>query len=413
MKKIAVMLPIPYKGGSLRAAQNIARAIAYQVKKNDSDIEVVFSHVKYDEYDSSLDFSNLLNEGISLRETEWKVFPQSDLKGAASLLGLEDWVNRYDEFCLPVDGAGDFNDCDLWLIISNRLPAPLFPLKKNAFIIYDFIERYIPDIFVDSDLFWESYVTKFISSLRHAERIFVTTPSTRTDLINFSGIETQKIRLLEMDFQPLLPPKGKIEIELPKNFILWPTNTSIHKNPLNALHAYAAYRQELGGIADLVVTGTNVKTFDPRIDIDPQSPLMQFPHMEKIRKMMEMNEELVKHIHFMGILSDPIYAYVLSKAQFLWHPTLYDNGTFAVLEAAYLGIPSLSAQYPAMEYIDLHFDLHLQWFNPHHPDQMAKALKEMEKTAAAISLPRPAELDRFNWKNHSSAIYNEVRTLLW
>ena len=412
MKKIAVMLPIFYKGGTLRAAKNIVKSISYQARKRGDEVVVDFSFVKNKNYDMNLDFSDLLKENIVIRETEWKVLPREELKGAASLLGLEKWINEFDEFCLPTDDASDFTDCDLWLIVSNRLSAPLFPLRKNAFVIYDFIERYIPKIFMDSDSFWENYTKNFLSSIRHASKVFVTTPSTRKDLISFAGVENHMIHMLDLDFQPPEIPKEEFDMNLPDRYILWPTNTSAHKNHLNTLNAYETYIKELGGVLDLVITGTWTDAFDPHYEIEPDEIFLKYPYIKSFRQKLKIDENLASHIHIMGDVPDKVYTQLLGKAQYLWHPALYDNGTFAVLEAAYLGTPSLSARYPAMEFIDQKFKLNLRFFDPGNKTEMADALKKMEKSAKSIILPKKKELSKYGWKNLSESIYNEVTALL-
>lgn len=412
MKKIAVMLPFPYKGGTLRAAKNFAKSIAHQARETGNNIQVVFSFAKSGDYDLNIDFSDLLEEDIVIRESEWKVFPKENLQGASSLLGLEKWMDEFDEFSLPTDGASDFIDCDLWLIISNRLPAPLFPLRKNAFVIYDFIERYVPEIFMNSDSFWEEYTSNFLASIRHASKVFVTTPSTQKDLISFAGVEEHKIHMLDLDFQPPELPKTDLKINLPDKYILWPTNTSLHKNHLNALNAYEIYSQELGGAFDLVITGTWTKAFDPQYEMDPDDLLLKYPHINEFRDKLRNDNSLAEKIHILGNIPDRVFIHFLKNAQYLWHPTLYDNGTFSVIEAAYLGVPSLSAQYPAMEFINQKFKLNLQFFNPRNKTEMANELKEMEKTIKSISLPNKKDLSRFGWKNLSESIYNEITVLL-
>ena len=412
MKKIAVMLPIPYKGGSLRAAKNIAKSIACQTRERGDDIQVVFSYVRNEIYNVNSDFSDLLEENIALRETEWKVFSKESMQSAAALLGINNGIMEFDEFCLPVDGANDFNDCDLWIIISDRLPAPLFPLQKNAFVVFDYIQRYVPGIFGDSEELWDKQVACFMSSLRNSAKIFVTTPSTQQDLISYAGVEEYRTHLLELDFQ--LPNfEGTVKnIDVPEKYILWTTNAALHKNHINALKGYEIYLQEYGGTNNLVITGVDTEVLDPKYDLEKDSPFLNCVHIKNIRDKLGKNKTLADHIHIMGNVSDRIYLSVLKNAQYLWHPALYDNGTFSVLEAAYLGVPSLSARYPAMGYFDKKFKLNLKFFNPRNPIEIANGLKEMEMSAKSIKLPKKEALARSGWENLSASLYNEITSLL-
>ena len=47
------------------------------------------------------------------------------------------------------------------------------------------------------------------------------------------------------------------------------------------------------------------------------------------------------------------------NTKFLWHPATIDNGTFSVIEAAHLKVPSLSSGYPAMKEINEQYNLSL------------------------------------------------------
>ena len=81
---------------------------------------------------------------------------------------------------------------------------------------------------------------------------------------------------------------------------------------------------------------------------------------------------------------------VIGLAAFLWHPGQVDNGTFSVVEAAHLGVPALSSDYPAMREIDQQFTLRLTWMDPDDPDNMARQLKRMETDSEALRLRLPS-----------------------
>lgn len=413
MKKIAVMLPIGYRGGSLRAAKNFAKALDYQAKQHGEDLQVVFSYARDAKYNVRVDFDDLVEAGIALRETDWVVHPISTLHSAAYLLGLNANSFEFPCYCVPSDGANDFYDCDLWLIVSDRLPAPLFPLRKSAFVIYDYIQRYVPEIFGDSDKAWSTQVSNLLYSVQHAAKVFVTTPSTLHDLTSYAGVSSFLIEVLEMEFQPLESTIIKTGQQLPENYVLWATNTTHHKNHINALQAIQIYLQELGGELDFVVSGTWTEYFNPKNKFPVNDPVMQAEQVQYLRKELKRNKTLASKIHFIGNVSDKIYAYYLKNARFLLHPALYDNGTYAVIEAAYLGVPSLSSRYPAMEFINKKFGLNMHFFDPRDAKDLANALLVMEKSAPYVPLPAQEELQNHDWQALSLALYKSVMDLLW
>ena len=57
-KKLAILLPSPYKGGSFQAAKNLAKAIILGSKEMNDEIDVVFSYVE-NYYDIKKDFKDL------------------------------------------------------------------------------------------------------------------------------------------------------------------------------------------------------------------------------------------------------------------------------------------------------------------------------------------------------------------
>ncbi|MGC1223029.1 MAG: hypothetical protein WA872_14725, partial [Candidatus Sulfotelmatobacter sp.] len=68
----------------------------------------------------------------------------------------------------------------------------------------------------------------------------------------------------------------------------------------------------------------------------------------------------------------------LRHAQFLWHNVIYDNGTALAIEAAQMGVRTLSADYPQMRYLCATFGINALFFPAFDATRSAAALKEME-----------------------------------
>jgi hypothetical protein len=107
----------------------------------------------------------------------------------------------------------------------------------------------------------------------------------------------------------------------------------------------------------------------------------------------------------LGELSDLEYMQTVQEAKFIWHPNLYDNGTFSVIEAGYLGIPALSSKYPAMEFIENAYKLNMRFFDPYNISIMAKALKEMEISYKYVILPSKEDLLSHTWYKNAHQTY--------
>ncbi len=109
-----------------------------------------------------------------------------------------------------------------------------------------------------------------------------------------------------------------------------------------------------------------------------------------------------------------MYIRELSEARFLWHPTQIDNGSFSVVDAAYLRIPALSSDYPAMHEIDGQFGLGLAWSPSDDPRRMASALKWMEDNVEERRslLPSREDLEKHSVDAFADQYWSVVRECL-
>lgn len=407
MKKIAVFLPSKYKGGSLRGAKMVAKSIATAAKQLNDDVEVVFSYVGEGGYDVSEDFGDLLDLGIHLRETRWEVLNEKKISQFSVPVMLDRLTGplKYEQYCYPLDGTNDFHDCDLWVIISDRLPAPVLPVKKYVSLVYDYIQRYVPDIFPGEDL-WQLQEKSFFPVVRNAQRVLVTSPSTLEDVVGYAGVARDRVRLLPVNFEP---PQAISGIDNPfqniNNYFIWVTNTSNHKNHPNAIKALEVYYNELGGGLDVLVTGYWTEYLDPVTTLPASSDI---PYIKYCRELLRTMPNTLKRMHFNGTLPEQSYAQAIGQSKFLWHPARYDNGSYSVVEAAFLGRPSLSARYPAMEHMDREFGLHLPFFDPNSIRAMARALKEMEGNFMKIDLPDQEALSSHSWQSNAHILYKSI-----
>ena len=164
------------------------------------------------------------------------------------------------------------------------------------------------------------------------------------------------------------------------NYFLWTTNLAAHKNHENALKALQIYYERLDGQLNCHVTGVGAD----RLLTEPH------PHLQSLPGIIAKSPKLKNRLRLLGELPDASYRTRLAGARFLWHAASIDNGTFSVIEAAYLGVPALSSIYPAMQEINSQYLLGLSWMDAHDPDDMATQLKHMESEAAACRATLPS-----------------------
>jgi glycosyltransferase involved in cell wall biosynthesis len=362
--RVAVIVPIGYRGGSLRAAKLVAQAIDLGARQAGNTIEVVFGHLDDPECYPEEEFKDL-PPNIMRRPYKWKTMRHDEAARALHYAGrTRPLIAQSYQF--PDDGIQQFNDCDLWMIVSDRLELPLLPLRPYAMIVYDYLQRYLP-------LMGAADNWKFLNAAHGAERVFVTTDFTYGDALQFAGLEKERLARL-----PMLAPEfswatGSVQPTHESDYFLWTTNLAPHKNHENAVKALQIYYERLGGQLSCFVTGVGTdKLLTASVE-----------HLKTLRGMVAKSPKLKNRLRVLGELPESNYRSRLAQARFLWHAGWVDNGTFSVIEAAHLGVPSLSSAYPAMQEIDRQYQLGLAWMDAHDPNDMAMQLKRMETEADA------------------------------
>lgn len=358
-RKIAVILPIEYRGGTLRAAKAVALALRKGSELDGNPAEIVLAHIDDPRSYPDEEFLELKGK-VSRRPFRWEVLSADQARRAMLYQGYTGWQPLYQSYIVPNDGIAQFADCDLMVFISDRLSRPVLPLRPYALVVYDYLQRYHPVLPPGAD-------TPFLLAARQADRVFVTTEFTRVDAVDYAGVPRDKVVRLPFVAPSMVAPELAAGPE-PAPYFLWTTNRAVHKNHARALDALAAYYTELGGKLECVITGVGTDSlFDAAT-----------PEGARLDELRATDEDGKARIRVMGDLPDARFRRLLAGATFLWHPGLLDNGTFSVLEAAQFGVPSLSSDYPAMHELAEQFHLPLEFSDPRLARDMAAKLKWME-----------------------------------
>jgi hypothetical protein len=189
-RKVAVFLPVAYRGGTLNTAINQALMLKKGAQHSSEEIDVVFSYVAGD-YQVERDFRRLLDAGISLRQTRWREIPRDELLIAHQFLGMNVRLDA-PTYCYPSDGGSDFLDCDFWYVVTDRTLMPLAPVRPYSVFVADCLQRYTPD------LFGAHYEAGFHTTTRNAALVLCPTPFNRDDLIQYVGVPSRKVALFPL-----------------------------------------------------------------------------------------------------------------------------------------------------------------------------------------------------------------------
>lgn len=369
--RVAVIVPVNYRGGSLSGAKLLAEAIDMGARQENQSVEVVFGHLDDPNCYTNEEFAGLPST-IATRPYKWEVLSRDAAFRALAYAGREQPMPAAT-YQVPEDGMKQFMDCDLWVIVSDRLEHPVLPLRPHVLMVFDYLQRYQP-------LLRQELNKSFIAAAHQAERIFVTTEFTRQDALQYAGLGNEQVVRLPMLARRVKRfETSRTDRKEPKYF-LWTTNLAPHKNHENALKALDLYYSRLEGQLACCVSGVGTdQIFKGKLE-----------HLKPLRRFAD-HPHLKRQLRLLGELPDHAYQARLANARFLWHAGWIDNGTFSVVEAAQLGVPSLSSDYPAMREMDSQFGLAISWMDAHDPEDMAARLKEMELRADQMRRSVPSE----------------------
>jgi glycosyltransferase involved in cell wall biosynthesis len=396
-RRVAVLLPQAYRGGTLRAAKDLARMVRFGALERGERVDVVFSS-PHDERVRAAELTDLAADGIPVRPTIWKGMDTVSLpervRGAAPSPG---------PYVYPTDGANDFLDCDFWLVVSDRVTAPMAPLRPYGAVVFDYIQRYVPEVL--SDDMWVLQRQGLLPLARQARFVVATNPATVADLVSYAGVPRARVVELPIFFEPLdVAAAGAAPVE--GGYLLWVTNTAFHKNHATVLDALERYYEVHGGTLATVMVGPMTHYFSPDVD-DPG--MDRVTHVVAARSRIRNSAALSENVAVVGELPAAHYTGAVVHARALLHSCLYDNGTFSIVDAACAGVPALSSRYPAMQHLDRILSLGVRFYDPHDSRELAAALAAVEAEPAA---PRPAGRERFaafHWKRSAPALFAAVR----
>lgn len=407
-RRVALFLPSAVRGGTLRLLKHVALMLKQGALEHHEELEVVVSCL-HGSYNIPEDFQDLLSAGIKIRPTRWRAVTGADgLKILKTSTSHNVQLRHEGDFSLPEDGHNGFLDCDWWLFITDRVLAPVLPLRPYGVFVTSCLQRYVPESFPTGYGLTEASAS--IPFLRAANFVMTTTPSTAADLNTYVGVPRGKIEQIPpfIDIDRLKrdesPASSSTSAAAP--YFVWLTGVAPHKNHARVIQALAKY-YEAGGKLKCVVIG---KLTEMLRKTWPTPSLEFAEYVNRIRELLYAHPAVANHLRIAGEVADSDYQRTLQASRFLLTADLNDNGCFGTIDAACLGVPSLCSSYPAQNFIDETFLLNSRRFDPHDPDSLCQGLFEMEANSASRQLPSRKHLESFHWRQMAPRFYNTILT---
>ncbi|GGG83337.1 glycosyltransferase family 4 protein [Paenibacillus radicis (ex Gao et al. 2016)] len=162
---------------------------------------------------------------------------------------------------------------------------------------------------------------------------------------------------------------------LPREYIIYPSNTSPHKNHSNLLLALAQYKYRKQH--PLVLTGYLTE----QLRFPFPNFASEFSWLPTLSSIMNTNQlQIDSDVYPLGFVSDQDIPALIKNAKALIMPSLSEGGgSYPVEEALRLGTPVLCSDIPVMrEHLSRH-SAKIAWFDPHSPNSIVAALEELMK----------------------------------
>ncbi|UKS24982.1 hypothetical protein LOZ80_25735 [Paenibacillus sp. HWE-109] len=414
-KKIAVILGEEYTGGVLDYAIRLLTALKRGIDENQSNLELVFGHVDHLNYVGKNYFEKIEEMGITVRPFEWRKVDNEQIKEMISTkFGASFVAFDYDlpEYYMLDDKVSGFADCDYLIFAVDRVPGRIFTFQPYAVCIHDYIQRYLPGMLGG---YYESHV---IEMTRRADAVIANTDANFEDAIQYLGIPKEILRKIPLLFESYKEneqvfyvekkPESKLYLRnKERDYFLWSTNVTAHKNHKVVLEGLSEYYQKNGTLI-CFVTGHESDKFDVKKEYNGGG------YIADIRDLISRDEGLKKNVIFKGNLPKATYIELLKKAKFLLHGGIIDNGNMSVFDAALHGIPSISSRYHAMENYENYMNLGLRFFNPDKPKELANLLlkTEVDYKEFGKRVPSYESLIRFTIDHTYKEIFNVFKELI-
>jgi glycosyltransferase involved in cell wall biosynthesis len=221
-----------------------------------------------------------------------------------------------------------FNQLDIDLLHIPYQVTPYYDLRYPFIVtMHDVQELHYPEFFtpqeraVRANLNWKS--------LEQSKAVIVSFQHVKDDLIKYFRLENEKIKICPLPYSEIILSTPNREEEMAyrekydnwKDFLLYPAQTWEHKNHLSLMRALELVHEKSGKSIHLICTGKKNPGFFPKIE-------------------NYLNTSIISEfVHFTDIVPETELFWLYKNCSLVVIPTLYEAGSFPLLEAMSLQVP--------------------------------------------------------------------------
>jgi glycosyltransferase involved in cell wall biosynthesis len=203
---------------------------------------------------------------------------------------------------------------------------PVVANVKTICTMHDVQQIHFPDFFSKEELLYrQEYYTEF---LNNSNLIIVSYRHIKNDIVKYFNINNNKIQILLLQMNKLWFNKfsendiiQRNKLNIPESYLLYPANAWPHKNHMKLIEAIKKIKDNNGNNINVVLTGNHSTPLGSAI---------------KAKITMYGLDNCFLNL---GIVSDEVLFSLYKNATGVVIPTLYEAGSFPLMESILMGIP--------------------------------------------------------------------------
>lgn len=238
-------------------------------------------------------------------------------------------------------------------------------------IILDYVPQFVTGEYI------RDYWIKSKSWLENSTKVIVSSQYVKTRLISHFGTICNSAAVIPHAISPAkyfgdTAVTPELAAKLPKRYIIYPANTSPHKNHFNLFLAYAKFSRKEQ--IPLVLFGYLTELLRNEPPMWPDHPSL--PTLVSLLKRIELGID--KDVYPLGLVKDQEVSPLINNAYALIMPSLAEGGgSYPVEEALSMGVPVLCSDIPVMREHLSRRSAKVAWFRPESPDSIGNALEHL------------------------------------
>lgn len=361
--KIGVVVSNKINQVNILRAMLLAEAVRQGSEMASEAAEIVFLYEDNDGFHRA-DFDDVyeLHPAIKQRSFVWKHLDSRESRRAMRYAGHDDWEPTQDHYLVIDDGIRQLQDCDLWIVVADKLAAPILPLRSVILVLNNF--RHI-----DSDLHENHSKNTYLSPMRSVELILASTKSTYEYARQYLGVKENRVAKVPFLISNIRENQVIVHPKHSNYFVLF-INFSSEFYVDKILKVLDFYYSRLFGNLDcrLVTSGSDDLTVE---------------YLVKRSKQLMIRTKIGERVSVFSGIGDFFYSQTIARTAFLWCPEESENSVFVAAEAIRYGVPVLIVDcLPARE-LEEFCSIGLSFSKHDHVNMIAESLKSMELRCSA------------------------------